>query len=118
MSIQTRDQSRVLNTLRYISASPTAAGRRTVFLDPFSNVGHYSRPKADAIKKWHPAFLKLAAMLDGCAICHWGSQMLKQLLSRARARGKKNKISPGQQKSLGLGIFGSIKFQKTGIKLQ
>ncbi len=81
-------------------------------------MANYSRPKADAISEWHPAFLKLATMLDGCAICHWASQMLKQLLSRARARGKKNKISPGQQKSLGFGIFGSIKFQQTGIKLQ
>ncbi|KGG27337.1 hypothetical protein EV13_2149 [Prochlorococcus sp. MIT 0702] len=30
--------------------------------------------------------------------CHWHSRMLKRLVSSARTRRKKNKISPGQQR--------------------
>jgi hypothetical protein len=29
--------------------------------------------------------------------CHWCSRMLKRVVRHLRARGKKNKISPGQQ---------------------
>ncbi len=31
----------------------------------------------------------------GAPKCHWGSRMLKRLVSRARARSKKKKVSPG-----------------------
>ena len=58
----------------------------------------------------------LSATFDGCAKryerfcqryrhkskgapkCHWGSRILKRLVSSARTRSKKNKISPGQQR--------------------
>jgi len=71
---------------------------------------------SDGISEWSPAFLKLSATLNGCARryerfcqryrhhskaapkCHWGSRMLKRLVSIARTRSKKNKISPGQQR--------------------
>ena len=114
--IHPKDHRRVLYTLRYIHANPKAAGVRKGFFDLYSNFGHYSRLKADGINEWHPAFLKLSTTLDGCAKryehfcqkyrdhskaapkCHWGSQMLKRLVSSARTRRKKNKISPGQQR--------------------
>ena len=114
--IHPKDHRRVLNTLRTIHANPNAAGVREGFYDPSSNFGHYSRLKADGINEWHPAFLKLSTTLDGCAKryehfcqkyrdhskaapkCHWGSQMLKRLVSSARTRSKEKKISPGQQR--------------------
>jgi len=34
----------------------------------------------------------------GAPKCHWGSRMFKRLVSSARARSKKNKFSPGQQR--------------------
>ena len=97
----------MLNTLRYIHANPKAAGVRKGFFDPYSNYGPYSRPKGDGLSEWSPAFLKLSTTLDGCAKryerfcqryrhhakaapkCHWGSQMLKRLVSHSRTRGKK-----------------------------
>jgi len=30
--------------------------------------------------------------------CHWGSRMLKRLVSHSRARSKKKRVSPGQQR--------------------
>jgi len=72
--------------------------------------------QADGISQCPPAFLKLSSTLDGCAKrykrfcqryrhhakaapkCHWGSRMLKRLVSSARTRRKKNKISLGQQR--------------------
>ena len=62
------------------------------------------------------AFLKLSTTLDECAKryerfcqryrhhakaspkCHWGSRMLKRLVSSARTRSKKKRVSPGQQR--------------------
>ncbi len=113
--IHPKDHRRMLNTLRSIHASPKAAGVRKGFFDPYSNYGHYSRLKADGISEWSPAFLKLSATLDGCAKryesfcqryrhnskaapkCHWDSRMLKRLVSSARTRRKRKRISPGQQ---------------------
>ena len=104
----------MLNTLRTIHANPKAAGVRKGFFDPYSNFGHYSRLQADGISEWSPAFLKLSASMDGCAKryerfcqryrhhskaapkCHWGSGMLKRLVSNARTRRDKKRISPGQ----------------------
>ena len=121
--IHPKDHRRVLYTLRYIHANPKAAGVRKGFFDPYSNFGHYSRLKADGISEWHPAFLKLSATLDGCAkrferFCqryryhskaaprrHWGGRMLKRIVSSAKARSKKNKISPGQLRLPCLWIF-------------
>ena len=107
--IHPKDHRRVLYTLRYIHANPKAAGARKGFFDPYSNYGHYSRLRADGITEWSPAFLKLSATLDGCAKryrhhskaapkCHWGSRMLKRLVSSARTRSKKKRVSPGQQR--------------------
>ena len=114
--IHPKDHRRMLNTLRYIHANPKAAGARKGFFDPYSNFGHYSRLQSDGISEWSPAFLKLSATLDGRAkryerFCqhyrhkskgvpksHWGSRMLKRLVSSARTRSKKDKISPGQQR--------------------
>ena len=114
--IHPKDHRRMLNTLRYIHANPKAAGVRKGFFDPYSNFGHYSRLKADGISEWHPAFLKLSTTLDGCAKryehfckhyrhkgkgapkCHWGSRMLKRLVSSARTRSKGKRVSPGQQR--------------------
>ncbi|KZR77775.1 Transposase IS200 like protein [Prochlorococcus marinus str. MIT 1323] len=99
--IHPKDHRRMLNTLRYIHANPKAAGVRKGFFDPYSNYGHYSRLQSDGISEWSPAFLKLSATLNGCARwyerfckhyrhkgkgapkCHWGSRMLKRLLSSA-----------------------------------
>jgi len=64
--------------------------------------------QADGISQWPPAFLRLSATLDGCAKryrhhskaapkCHWGSRILKRLVSSARTRSKKKRVSPGQQ---------------------
>ena len=114
--IHPKDHRRELNTSRYIHANPKAAGVRKGFFDPYSNYGHYSRLQADGISQWPPAFLKLSATFDGCAKryerfyqrylhkskgapkCQWGSRMLTRLVSSARTRSKKNKISPGQQR--------------------
>ena len=70
--------------------------------------------QADGISEWSPAFLRLSATLDDCAKryerfcqryrhlskaapkCYWGSRMLKRLVSSARTRSKKKRISPGQ----------------------
>jgi len=116
--IHPKDHRRMLNTLRYIHANPKAAGVRKGFFDPYSNYGHYSRLKSDGISEWSPAFLKLLATLDVCAKsyehfcqryrhhgkaapkCHWGSRMLKRLVSHSRTRNKKKKISPCQQRLL------------------
>ncbi len=64
--------------------------------------------------EWSLAFLKLSATVDGCAKrferfcqryrhhskaapkCLWGSRMLKRLVSSARTRSKKKRVSPGQ----------------------
>jgi len=72
--------------------------------------------QSDGISEWSHAFLMLSATFDGCAKryerfcqryrhkskgapkCHWGSRILKRLVSSARTRSKKNKISPGQQR--------------------
>ncbi|WP_413400540.1 hypothetical protein [Prochlorococcus sp. MIT 0718] len=71
---------------------------------------------AEGISEWHPTFLKLSATLDGCSKryerfcqryrhhskaapkCHWGSRKLKRLVSSARTRSKKKRVSPGQQR--------------------
>ncbi|KGG27250.1 hypothetical protein EV13_0264 [Prochlorococcus sp. MIT 0702] len=105
----------MLNTLRYIHANLKAAGVRKGFFDPYSKFGHYSRFTADGINEWQAAFLKLSTTLDRCSRryerfckhyrhqskaapkCHWGSRMLKRLVSRARTRSKKKRVSPGQQ---------------------
>ncbi|KGG27091.1 hypothetical protein EV13_2237 [Prochlorococcus sp. MIT 0702] len=105
----------MLNTLRYIHANPKAAGVRKGFFDPYSNFGHYSRLRADGITEWSPAFLRLSATLDGCARryerfcqryrhhskaapkCQWVSRILKRMVSSARTRSKKMRVSPGQQ---------------------
>ena len=114
--IHPKDHRRMLNTLRYIHANPKAAGVRKGFFDPYSNYGHYIRLQSDGISEWHPAFLKLSTTLDGCARsyehfckhyrhkskaapkCHWGSRMLKRLVSSAKTRSKKQRVSPGQQR--------------------
>jgi len=114
--IHPKDHRRMLNTLRYIHANPKAAGIRKGFFDSYSNFGHSSRLQADGISEWNPAFLKLSATLDGCAKryesfcqryrhhrkaapkCHWGNRMLKRLVSSARTRSKKKRVSPGQQR--------------------
>ena len=114
--IHPKDHRRMLNTLRAIHANLKAAGVRKGFYDPYSNYGHYSRLKADGISEWSPAFLRLSATLDGCAKryerfcqryrhhskaapkCHWGSRMLKGLVSSARTTSKKKRVSPGQQR--------------------
>ncbi|ABM79692.1 Hypothetical protein P9303_29621 [Prochlorococcus marinus str. MIT 9303] len=72
--------------------------------------------QSDGISEWSPDFLKLSATLDGCARryerfcqryrhhskaapkCHWGSRMLKRVVSTARTRSKKKMVSPGQQR--------------------
>ena len=107
--IHPKDHRLMLNTLRTIHANPKAAGLRKGFYDPYSNYGHYSRLQSDGISEWSSAFLKLSATLDGCAKhyrhkgkgalkCHWGSRMLKRLVSSARTRSKGKRVSPGQQR--------------------
>lgn len=61
------DTRRVLATMRYIHANPKAAGVRKGFHDPYSNYGHYEGLAGDGLSEWHPAFLQLALMLEGCA---------------------------------------------------
>ena len=69
--------------------------------------------RADGIRA---AFLKLSVTIDGRAKryerfckhyrhkskaapkCHWGSRILKRLVSSARTRSKKKRVSPGQQR--------------------
>ena len=108
-SIHHKDHRRMLNNLRTIHVNPKAAGVRKGFFDPYSNFGHYSRLESDGISQWPPAFLKLSATLDGCVKhyrhkgkgapkCHWGSRMLKRLVSSARTRSKGKRVSPGQQR--------------------
>ncbi|KZR64757.1 MULTISPECIES: transposase [Prochlorococcus] len=107
--IHPKDQRRMLNTLRTIHANPKAAEASKGFYDPYSNYGHYSRLQSDGISEWSPTFLKLSTTLDGCAKryrhkgkgapkCHWASRMLKRLVSSARTRSKKKRVSPGQQR--------------------
>ncbi len=114
-AIAAKDHRRVLNTLRYIHANPKAAGVRKGFYDPYSNYGHYGRLACDGISEWHPSFLQLASSLKDCSRryerfceryrhhgkgapkCHWGSRILKQLVSHSRTRSKRKRISPGQQ---------------------
>ena len=65
--IEPGDTRRVLATLRYIHANPKAAGVRKGFDDPYSNDGHDEGLAGDGLSEWHPAFLQLAATLEGCA---------------------------------------------------
>ncbi len=113
--IHPKNHRRMLNPLRSLHTNPKAAGVRKGFYDPYSNYGHYIRLQPDGISEWHPAFLKLSATLNGCARryerfcqryrrhakaapkCHWGSRMLKRLVSHLRTRSKKKRVSPGQQ---------------------
>ena len=103
-----RPQKRVEHLEDY-PCQPKAAGVRKGFYDPYSNYGHYSRLQSDGISEWSSAFLKLSATLDGCAKhyrhkgkgalkCHWGSRILKRLVSSARTRSKGKRVSPGQQR--------------------
>ena len=88
------DGERAINTLRYIHGNPKAAKIRGGFFYDFSNYGSYERLTDDGLTEWHPAFLKLANTLEGCAqkykgFCnkykpkqktpkksHWGSRFL------------------------------------------
>ncbi|MCP9911675.1 hypothetical protein KBZ15_17465 [Cyanobium sp. BA20m-p-22] len=65
--IEPEDTRRVLATLRTIHASPKKAGVREGFHDPYSNYGHRGGLAGDVLSEWHPAFLQLAASLEGCA---------------------------------------------------
>ena len=114
--IHPKDHRRMLNTLRSIHANLKAAGVRKGFYDPYSNYGHYIRLQSDGISEWSHAFLKLSTTLDGCERryehfckhyrhkskgapkCHWGSRMLKRLVSHSRTTSKKQRVSPGQQR--------------------
>jgi putative transposase len=105
------DKRRALNTLRYIHGNPKAANMQQGWFYDFSNYGSYDRLTHDGLTQWHPAFLALGATLEICAAAyrkfckqyqphpkpekknHWGSK----LLAKIRARGKPNKISPGQK---------------------
>ena len=109
-----RPQKRVEHLEDYL-CQPKAAGVRKGFYDPYSNYGHYSRLQSDGISEWSSAFLKLSATLDGFAKsykrfckhyrhkskgaskCHWGSRMLKRLVSSARTKRKQKRVSPGQK---------------------
>jgi putative transposase len=105
------DIRRALNTLRYIHANPKVAGMQRGFFYDFSNYGSYERLTDDGLTQWHPAFLALGETLEQCAAAYrqfceryqpppkretrsyWGSK----LLAKIKARGKPQKVSPGQQ---------------------
>jgi putative transposase len=64
---QLADGCSFLITLRHIHANPKAAGVCKGFHDPYRNDGHDERLQGDGLSEWHPAFLQLAPMLEGCA---------------------------------------------------
>ena len=105
-------------------ANPMAAGIRKGFYDPYSNYGHYSRLECDGISEWHPSFLTLVPMLNGCSKryerfcqqyrhyakgslkCHWGSRMLKRLVETSKAtEARANEYHQGNSNYLLLLIY-------------
>jgi len=123
-AIAPKDHRMALNTLRYIHANPMAAGIRKGFYDPYSNYGHYSRLECDGISEWHPSFLTLVPMLNGCSKryerfcqqyrhyakgslkCHWGSRMLKRLVETSKAtEARANEYHQGNSNYLLLLIY-------------
>lgn len=61
------DGAHALRVLRYIHASPRAAGMIAGFEYAYSNYRSYARPADDGLSAWHPAYLRLGPTLDHCA---------------------------------------------------
>ena len=62
-----RRGAQALRVLRYIHASPRAAGMIAGFEYAYSNYRSYARPADDGLSAWHPAYLRLGPTLDHCA---------------------------------------------------